>query len=114
MIEALVLLAAAQAGSCADAVTQTDLNLCSAKEYEAADAELNAAWRDLRDAAKQRGMFGSLLTAQRAWIPFRDAHCKAVAAQYAGGSIAPLIANRCMTELTETRTAQLRALAKTN
>ena len=114
MIAALVLLAAAQAGPCADAVTQADLNLCSAKEYEAADTELNAAWRELRTVAKQRGMFDSVLTAQRAWIPFRDAHCRAVAAQYAGGSIVPLIANRCMTELTETRTAQLRALVETN
>lgn len=114
MIAALVLLMAAQSGPCADAVTQTDLNLCSMKEYEAADAELNAAWRDLRDIAKRRGMSGSLLDAQRAWIAFRDAHCETVAARYAGGSIAPLIANRCMTELTEARSAQLRELAETN
>ena len=111
MIAALVLLLAAQAGPCADAVTQTELNLCSMKEYEAADAELNAAWRDLRDIAKRRGMSGSLLDAQRAWIAFRDAHCKTVVARYAGGSIAPLIANRC---LTEARSAQLRELAETN
>ncbi len=113
MIAAFVLLAAAQ-GLCTDAITQTELNLCSAKEYEAADAELNAAWRELRATAKRRGMFESVLSAQRAWIVFRDAHCKAVAAPYAGGSIVPLIVNRCLADLTETRTAQLRALAETN
>ncbi|GGD77966.1 lysozyme inhibitor LprI family protein [Croceicoccus mobilis] len=115
MMLSLLLLAAAQAASpCDNAMTQADMNQCSMEEYEAADGALNAAWADARAQAKASGTYDSLLTAQRAWIAFRDAHCKAVAAPYAGGSILPLIHNRCMTRLTQTRTAQLREMAETN
>lgn len=114
MIAALLLATAVQPAACDNAMTQADMNACSMQQYQAADGALNAAWADARAVAKQRDTFDSLLAAQRAWIAFRDAQCKAVAAPYAGGSILPLIHNRCMTELTETRTAQLHALAQTN
>ena len=94
--------------------TQLELNECAAAEFQQADEQLNAVWPQAKGFMDSIGQGAVLLDAQRKWIPFRDAHCKAVAAQYAGGSIVPLIANRCMTELTETRTAQLRALAETN
>ncbi|WP_239805791.1 lysozyme inhibitor LprI family protein [Croceicoccus hydrothermalis] len=99
---------------CENATTQAAMNACSYAEYQAADAALNAQWKIARDVAKSRDLFGELLRAQRRWLAFRDAHCEAVAARYAGGSIRPLIHNGCLTELTETRNAQLREMSETN
>ena len=104
----------ATAPDCGDAMTQAEMNACSYAEYQSADAALNAEWTIARDVAKRRDLFAELLKAQRAWLAFRDAHCEAVAAQYAGGSIRPLIHNSCLTELTETRTTQLREMSEAN
>ncbi|MCC6926501.1 MAG: DUF1311 domain-containing protein [Novosphingobium sp.] len=101
------------------------MNVCSFQDYQAADKALNAAWkaaqqfaqqadRDSPPARKADSAVAQLLAAQRAWIAYRDAHCLALADQYRGGSIRPLIKNTCMTDLTKTRTAQLREFSETN
>lgn len=97
--------------------TQAELNICSQREYEQADAALNAVWKELlkaldgQDAAKRE-----LRAAQRAWIAFRDAEVKAhfpvdegedVRMMY--GSMYPMSFNGVMTALTRQRTEQLRA-----
>jgi uncharacterized protein YecT (DUF1311 family) len=51
-----------------------------------------------------------LRKAQRLWIPYRDAACEAAAAPYQGGTIQPLIRLGCLTDLTETRTKELRSM----
>ena len=48
-----------------------------------------------------------LLEAQRAWIKYKEAHCKAVAYGYEGGSMKPLIACSCLEELTNERRKKL-------
>jgi uncharacterized protein YecT (DUF1311 family) len=111
--------------NCTQPRTQMEMNMCSHQEYQAADAALNSAWTvAVREALesdrisppsdRSQGAYRQLLTAQRAWIAYRDSHCLAVADQYRGGSIRPLIHNTCMSELTKTRTVQLRELSETN
>lgn len=105
---------------CNNAMTQFDMNVCSARDYEAADAELNAQWtitkkamaevdRDIDDV-DQRGAEKSLLSAQRAWITYRDGQCEAQGYRYYGGSIRPLIVSSCLADLTRNRTEELKAL----
>lgn len=109
--------ALAQSGICDDPQTQSAMNACSAEFLAEADKELNRVWPIVKKTMRQIDTFNdnefepsaedNLLKAQRAWIDYRDGHCTAVGAQYAGGSIQPLIINYCMTDLTEKRTKEL-------
>jgi len=76
----------------ADFGVQQAMNLCAHRDFLIADGELNAQWKLTSAEMKQRdaqweeggtpewddrpGYFASLLDAQRAWITFRDAHCR--------------------------------------
>jgi len=92
---------------CKNAVAQQDMNICSDRDYQKADAVLNAAYRKAMAGldAHNRDL---LRTAQRAWIAFRDAQCTYESAPNEGGTIHPLIYSGCLTALTMARTKQLR------
>jgi uncharacterized protein YecT (DUF1311 family) len=108
------------APDCAEPMTQTAMNICAGQEYARADAELNAVWREMRAVAKaaddypyddsQPGHWPTLLEAQRAWLAYRDAHCRLVGYDARGGSLQPLLVANCRTELTRERTRSMRAL----
>ena len=119
MLLTLAMVAAPPEVDCENPSTQLDMNLCAAREYEAADTVLNEVWVAASDKAKandaladdpkgEESSFDKLLAAQRAWITYRNAHCAAEADRYRGGSIVPLIHATCMTALTQARTTQLR------
>ena len=93
---------------CADAQSQTEMNICWGKEYKAADAQLNAAFREFVSKLNPEET-AQLKTAQLAWIKFRDANCEFVADQYKGGSIRPMIAAMCLADVTSTRARELKA-----
>jgi uncharacterized protein YecT (DUF1311 family) len=93
-----------------------------------ADAELNLQWkitaaemkaRDAQFAAssspeydKREGYLQSLLEARRAWLGYRDAHCRdGYSAR--GASMEPMLVSFCMTNLTCERTEELKALIET-
>lgn len=101
--------ALAQDIDCAKAMTQTDMNICADRDYQAADKKLNATYAELRstldDASK-----GKLKTAQRSWIGFRDAECTFETASSEGGSIHPMEYSGCLTRLTKERSKTIEAL----
>ena len=105
----LLFSAHALADECASATTQTDLNTCTAQQYQAADKKLNQTYQDVmkRAAAPQRDL---LKKAQQAWIGLRDADCAFAGSGTEGGSIQPMIINQCMTEKTVEREAFLASL----
>ncbi|WP_252257584.1 lysozyme inhibitor LprI family protein [Erythrobacter aurantius] len=105
---------------------QQEMNICAHRDYLIADAALNAQWRLTRQTMQERdseaekpdwderpGYFDTLLEAQRAWIAYRDAHCRSEGYSARGGSLEPLLVSTCKIHLTELRTAQLRELAET-
>lgn len=96
---------------CAEAQTQTEMNICWGNEYKAADAQLNAAYREFT-AKLNPEETAQLKTAQLAWIKFRDANCEFVADAYKGGSIRPMIAAICLADVTRARTSELKAQMK--
>ncbi len=111
--------------SCANPLTQAELNACAAEDYSAADKALNAAWSKADSAMRaldsghfgdaidnQPGYFDTLLEAQRAWLAYRDAHCRSEGYSARGGSMEPMLVSGCMAELTKMRTRQLNALAE--
>ena len=119
LLACLSLPAAAQEIDCTNAVTQQDMNQCAYADWEAADADLNAAYQramallqhwdaDLPEA--EQGGAVALKAAQRAWITFRDKACEVEGYAMKGGSAEPLLVYGCMRQLTEDRTGQLEAL----
>ena len=132
MIAAVILAAGAAAAdappnpgwNCDGPVAQQEMNWCAAREYEGADAELNAQWKVTAAAMKARdkdldrtydtrpGYFDTLLSAQRAWIAYRDAHCASEGYWARGGSLEPLLVSTCKAKLTKERTQQLQFLVE--
>ena len=130
MLSAIALLglaaapAAAQDWDCsnADNLPQIGMNYCAYEDWQAADRELNAIWPKARALMKsidkdnadlfpgQANGAESLLKAQRAWIDYRDGHCETQGAQFAGGSIRPLVVNSCLADKTRERVTELKAL----
>ena len=124
MIGLVFLLAAGVAQAkpadiCESPITQRDMNMCAANDYEAADAALNAQWSRTADAMRARdgdldrdyddrpGYFETLLAAQRAWLTYRDKQCASEGYRYRGGSMEPMVVSGCKTRLTKQRTREL-------
>ena len=109
---------------CANAMSQADMNQCAYLDFEKADKELNAVYRDAlkvqaeadTQAAEMNpayvGAVKALKKAQRAWIDYRDGHCEGVGYEAVGGSMQPMLIDGCKARLTETRTKELRELAE--
>lgn len=94
------------AQDCGDEATQTDMNMCAGRAFDAADDLLNRLYKQMTarlsdDTAATR----LLVTAQRAWISYRDAECGFAASGVEGGSIYPMILSQCLTDLTNARAA---------
>ena len=95
------------------------MNYCAYQDWQRADRALNVAWPKVREHMKsidegtseyfpeQATGKENLLKAQRAWIDYRDGHCEAEGAQFAGGSMQPLIINSCKASMTRKRTEEL-------
>ena len=96
----------AQSPNCNNPQTQSAMNVCAGLSYQQADKNLNQVYRRLIPTlgASQRQ---KLVTAQQAWIKFRDTSCTFEKSQFEGGTIAPMIYSNCLTDLTKQRTKQL-------
>ncbi|BAY63363.1 hypothetical protein NIES22_34500 [Calothrix brevissima NIES-22] len=96
----------AQKLNCNNAQTQVEINQCAQLSYQNADKKLNQVYKKLlptlSSSRKQK-----LITAQQAWIKFRDTSCEFERSQYEGGTIAPSIYVGCLERITQQRTQQL-------
>ena len=107
---------------CDNAMGQIELNACAYREFERADAAMNAQWKLTAARMKQidadfdrsqdnrPGYFDTLLAAQRAWLTYRDQHCASEGYTMRGGSAESMMISGCKTQLTEARTKQLKDL----
>ena len=99
----------ARAGDCDAERTQGGLNMCAGRVFETADAELNAAYRQLvARLAGQPDIRKLLAAAQRSWIAFRDTECAFRSSGVQGGSAHPMVESMCLTGLTKARIQDLR------
>ena len=98
---------------CANASDQATMNQCAGQDYKAADKELNAVYQQVTGRLKGNPDGKKLLvSAQRAWIGFRDAECKFSSSGVTGGSVYPLIYSNCMTAVTKVRVETLKQYLK--
>lgn len=103
-----IAAAPSYAGDCANAMTQSEMNRCEHDVYLNADDRLNQVYRALLDMLDDRGR-QRLIEAERAWINYRDAHCRSETMQSEGGTMHALLYDSCLTDVTNARTEQLRA-----
>ena len=112
---------AQEAVNCDEPTTQFDMTECAGQDYEAADAELNVQYKATRKVLAERdkditdgsaSAAESLLTAQRAWIAYRDAQCETEGLQAQGGTMQPMLVSACLANLTTKRTEELKQLAE--
>ncbi|EJM63002.1 lysozyme inhibitor LprI family protein [Pseudomonas sp. GM48] len=101
----LLFTSMAFAVDCDNASDQATMNQCAAQQNTAADKELNALYQQITSRLKSNpDSKKQLVSAQRAWVAFRDAECKFSASGVTAGSVYPLIYSNCTTELTKART----------
>ena len=107
---------------CANAMAQMELNMCAYQEFEKADAELNAVWKQAKasadgldsqeDEESRKGAAKALLAAQRGWIAYRDGACELAGWEAHGGSMEPMVVSGCLAEKTRARTKELQEFVK--
>lgn len=129
---ALLLMQAAMAGdgeaprwrdppACWDG-SQSELTHCAWTEYREADAAMNRQWEKTAKILKrydvesppdatrrESSLFKALLAGQRAWLKYRDEHCRVFGA--GGGSMSPMLEGICLRDITRKRTEELAELA---
>ncbi|WP_172971411.1 lysozyme inhibitor LprI family protein [Palleronia sp. THAF1] len=106
-----------------DGQTTFGMTACMMIEAGFWDDRLNAMWPDVQaavradDAAEAgiaEGAFAqraeALLTAQRAWIAFRDAECALDYALWGAGSMRSIAAASCKLDMTAARVQRLQTL----
>ena len=111
---------AAAALDCANAITTLDMNACAAEDVKAADARLNAVYQRImkglsqpnEPGANHAAMKATLLDAQRLWVRFREADCKAIYTRDEAGSIRNLSSLGCMKAHAEQRIKELESYDK--
>lgn len=116
----LPLTAHAQDVDCANAETQVDMTACAEQDWQAADVNLNAAYKSAMAVMKgidadldatDQGAAVALRDAQRAWVPFRDATCDAEGWAFHGGSAEPMVIYACRARVTAARAEELDNMA---
>lgn len=85
---------------------------CARKRFEAVEAQLNARYAQLlevldsrieKEPERLRMLKSDFIQAQRAWIKFRAAECKAVEAWYVRGTLQKAYYYSCMESLASKR-----------
>jgi uncharacterized protein YecT (DUF1311 family) len=96
---------------CHNPQTQRELNACAVKEYKEADDELNKMYQHAisRLDKEQRSQ---LRIAQRAWVKFRDAHCKFASMESGGGTMYQTLYYECLKAISESRITDLEKALK--
>ena len=82
--------------------------MCAGRAAEASDRKLNQVYRQVRANYKGTSQDDRLVTAQLAWIKFRDAECTVAAGRFEGGSMAPMVYAGCVDRLTQQRIQDLK------
>lgn len=98
---------------CSDPQSQAEMNMCAAKKFKAADAELNRVYNRLvSKLGDDAGRLARLKTAEVSWLKYRDDNCEYEASAFEGGSMKPLIYSSCLERMTKGRTAELHGQIK--
>lgn len=103
---------------CTNPTSTVEMNYCAGKEFEKADAALNAIYaKALAEIPKlavekpfdAQSWEAALRASQRAWVAFRDAECDGHVPMFWGGGTGTTVdVLGCKTALTQARTQELK------
>ncbi|WGS46329.1 lysozyme inhibitor LprI family protein [Burkholderia sp. JSH-S8] len=94
--------------NCANAPDQAAMSACADRAYKKSDAELNRAYQAVTTRVRDnRPLSDKLVSAQRAWLAYRDAECGFSSAGAEGGSVYPMVVSMCLDDLTKARLESL-------
>ncbi|WP_039056292.1 lysozyme inhibitor LprI family protein [Enterobacter sp. Bisph1] len=97
------------ADECDNASTQSQLNSCTAEQYQTADKKLNQTYQAaLKRSTPQQAVM--LKKAQQTWVALRDSDCAFMSSGVEGGSAQPMVQNQCLADKTNEREAWLASL----
>ena len=96
---------------CKDPMTQVDMNICSRREYEKADAEMNMVYKQLtlELAGYEINHQPKFQETQSLWLKYRAANCDGEASVYEGGTIRPTVYYSCLASITWEKTNRIKA-----
>lgn len=97
----------AHALDCQNAATTPDINACAAREQKQVEVKLNQVYQRVLKTVTAPKVRTQFVAAQRAWVKFREADCKAVYEQHADGTIRTVMYLGCMQNRAETRIKEL-------
>ncbi|MBX6317064.1 lysozyme inhibitor LprI family protein [Pigmentiphaga sp.] len=110
---ALSMALAAPAGAqsdCSNQASQAGMNACAEQALKQSDAELNKTYRAILARLKDdKPLAQRLVSAQRAWIAYRDAECQFSSSLAEGGSSYSMVRAMCLAQQTRARTEALQA-----
>jgi uncharacterized protein YecT (DUF1311 family) len=99
----------AKDGPCQGPSGTADEAACFDNAYQRADAEMNRYYRRI-ETLETGSDLTNLKNAQRLWIQFRDANCKAEYELYEGGTAGPTVKLACLEAMTRHRTEELKTM----
>jgi uncharacterized protein YecT (DUF1311 family) len=92
--------------NCNNPQTQSEMNACAAQRWQTSDRELNQIYQALIPQLSNNRR-QQLITAQQAWVTFRDSECTFSSSLAEGGSMQPMLRSGCLSNLTEIRNSEL-------
>ncbi|MGL5192435.1 MAG: lysozyme inhibitor LprI family protein [Chroococcales cyanobacterium] len=92
--------------NCNNPQTQGEMNACEGQRWQASDRQLNQLYQALIPQLSNNRR-QQLVTAQRAWITFRDSECTFYSSLVEGGSMQPMLRSGCLANLTDIRNSEL-------
>ncbi len=95
------------ADPCTKPVTQSAMNECSYKWAQQDQVKLDALLKEL-GAVLEKSELARLVSVQKAWVGYREAHCAWQASFFEGGSIQPSQRSACLSLLTWNRIDELK------
>ena len=89
------------------ALDQVGMNICAARDLEAAERDLDVRYRALLARPDYADFKADIEAAQQAWLKYRDAQCGLEATDMEGGSARSEYFARCQTKKTRARIDEL-------
>lgn len=99
----LLSFSANAVADCKNAKTTVEMNECTAEEQQVVEKKLNEVYQRLLKQLGDTELKQKIVIAQRAWVKFREADCKALYTKYADGSIRTDMFLTCMQTHAEQR-----------
>ncbi len=105
MVFVFASCAQAQEVNCESPNTTVEINICSRKDAELADADLKQYLAKAIEKYSNRAKaIAALRKSQEAWLAYREKHCAAIYELWSDGTIRGAMYNGCLLELTKQRT----------